>query len=193
MRWSLARVVMAECQSSRRSEGETAVGDVRLHSLHTTCKKKRILTRHGRILEDAPLQELHDVERSPDHGGILTETVRLGHGDIGRAEGLDDAVLTLDLVGRLREQLSWRLFPEDVALARRLGGEQVGWVGLAVAELLDVERHGDFGDVGLEVALEGGHVDGLADTACHGGYNDQCECTRGQLLGRIIKKESSER
>lgn len=112
-------------------------------------RSKRKHTGHGGVLKDAALEILHDVKGRPNHRGILAETIRLGHGDVGGAEGLDDAVLALDLVGRLRDELAGGLLAQDVAVAGGQGGEEVGWVGLAVAKLLHVEGRGDVGHVGL--------------------------------------------
>ena len=47
---------------------------------------------------------------------------------------MDDAVLALDLVGRLGDELAWRLLAEDIAAP--VGRcELVGRVGLAEAKL----------------------------------------------------------
>lgn len=79
------------------------------------------------VFEDAPVEELHDVEGGADDRVIFAEAVGSGHGDVGGGEGGDDAVLALDLVGGFGDELSGRLLAEDVAVARG-GGELVGGV-----------------------------------------------------------------
>lgn len=86
------------------------------------------------VLEDAAVEELHDVEGRAEHGRVLAQAVGLGHGHVGRGKRVDDAVLALDLVGRLGHQPSWWLLAQHVALAVG-GGQLVGWIGLAEAEL----------------------------------------------------------
>ena len=86
------------------------------------------------VLEDAAVEEGHDVKGGADDGLILAQAVGPRHGHVGVREGRQDAVLALDLVGRLGYQLSWRLLAEDIFPA--VGGCQlVGRVGLTKAEL----------------------------------------------------------
>lgn len=86
------------------------------------------------ILEDAAVKEGHDVKGGADDGLILAQAVGPRHGHVGVGQGSQDAVLALDLVGRLGHQLSWRLLAEDIFPA--VGGSQlVGRVGLTKAEL----------------------------------------------------------
>ena len=116
-----------------------------------------LLRRHPRdrrVLEYTSIEELHDVEVAAHHALILAECVGLGHGDVGLLEGVDDAVLAVDLVRSLRapssacflhmngvgnthfrQELARRLLPHDEFLAIPVR-QLVCWVGLAVAELL---------------------------------------------------------
>lgn len=59
--------------------------------------------RDDGVLEDAAVKELHDVEGGAEHGGVLAEAVGARDRDVGVLEGVDDAVLALDLVRRLGE------------------------------------------------------------------------------------------
>ena len=88
---------------------------------------------HG-VLEDAAVEELHDVEGRADDGVVLAQAVGLGHRHVRLGQGVDDAVLALDLVGRLGDEASRRLLAQHVALAVRRC-QLVRRVGLAEAEL----------------------------------------------------------
>lgn len=85
-------------------------------------------------MDDAAVDEGHDVEGGAEDGGVLAEGVRAGDGDGGVLEGGDDAVLAFDFVRGLREEFAGGFFAQDVA-GFVGGGELVGWVGLAEAEL----------------------------------------------------------
>jgi hypothetical protein len=109
---------------------------------------------------------------------------------------VDDAVLALDLVGRLRDELAWRFLAEDIAAA--VGrGELVGRVGLAEAELkgrgksvwrslrggwccrpylLYVEGHLNLGNVLGDPPLQRPKVDGLAHSSGHGRFDFYSAC-----------------
>lgn len=89
------------------------------------------------ILEDAAVQELHDVEGRADDGVVLAEAVRPGHGHRRGAERGDHPVLALDLVRRLGEKLSRRLLAHHVPLPVRRR-QLVRRVRLSEAELLHV-------------------------------------------------------
>lgn len=90
--------------------------------------------RQDRVLDDAPVQKLHDVEVGADYGLVLAETEGLRHGHVGMLQGVQDAVLAVYLMRCLGEQLPWRLFPEHISLLID-GCEEVRWVRLAIAEL----------------------------------------------------------
>lgn len=72
---------------------------------------------HRWILEDAPVQELHDVECSPYDARIITQAIRLGHRNVRMFQGMYDSILPLDLVRRFRQQFSWRLFAQYILAA----------------------------------------------------------------------------
>ena len=83
---------------SCRLEGERGVGRGNVHL-------RSLLGRHPRdrwVLEYTSIEELHDVEVAAHHALILAECVGFGHGDIGLLEGVNDAVLAVDLVRSLR-------------------------------------------------------------------------------------------
>lgn len=94
----------------------------------------RTNTRNRRILEYPPLEELHDVEGRANHAVVFAEADGAGHGDVGARHGGYDAVLAVDLVGGAGEDLARGFLAHHVFLARG-GGELVGGVGLAIAEL----------------------------------------------------------
>lgn len=101
-------------------------------------------------------------------------------------EGVHDAVLALDFVGRLGDESAGGLFAHD-EFAGVGGGDLVGWVGLAEAKLffvgLDAEREegrgrtylleidGEFylGHIFAEEFAKRGLVDGLTNSAGHFG------------------------
>lgn len=56
---------------------------------------------NGWVLEDAAIEELHDVEVCADDFLILTEAEGLWDRDVGVLERVEDPVLAVDLVGRL--------------------------------------------------------------------------------------------
>ena len=86
------------------------------------------------ILKDAPVKKLHDVKGRADDRDILAEAVCLWDRDVRRLQRMDDAVLSLDLVGGLGKQLPRRLLAQDKS--RAIGCRQlVCRVGLAKAEL----------------------------------------------------------
>ena len=101
-----------------------------------------IHARYTKILKDPPVQKLHHVKRRADNGVVLAQAIRLRHGNphargppgVGLADGAHDAVLALDLVRRLGEELARGLLAEDIADAGG-GGELVGGIGLTEAEL----------------------------------------------------------
>jgi hypothetical protein len=79
---------------------------------------------------------------------------------------VDDAVFTVDLVCGFGKQFAGRLLAHDelVAIA---ACEQVCWVGLPIAELLNVQWSFDFGDILLDVFCQVVNANGLSDWACH--------------------------
>ena len=87
-----------------------------------------------RVFEDAAVEEGHDVECSADDRVIFAETEGLWYWNIGVLEGVEDAVLAIDLMGGFGQKLSRGLLAHDILLSiRRL--QQVCWVALAIAEL----------------------------------------------------------
>ena len=89
---------------------------------------------HGKVLKDAPVEELHDVEGRADDALVLAEAVRLGHGDAGALQRMQHPELALDLVRRLGDELARGLLAHDEALA--IGGDDlVGRVRLAKTKL----------------------------------------------------------
>lgn len=88
------------------------------------------------VLEDAAVEELHDVEGGADDAVILAQAVGPRHRHVGMARQRGkDAILAVDLVRRLGQQLARRLLAQHEPRARRHRGKQVGRVGLAVAKL----------------------------------------------------------
>lgn len=155
----------------------------------------RVHAGDGRVLDDAPVEELHDVEGRADDAVVLAQAVRFGHGHVRLLQRVDDAVLALDLVRRLGHQLAGGLLAHHEPLPRAVG-ELVGRIRLTKAELqpkgdvllaictgngpggryvmsisrpylLHVKRHLDLGHILLNVSLKGLDVDGLPDTPRH--------------------------
>jgi hypothetical protein len=83
-----------------------------------------------------PSDEFHHVERAAYDGFVLTEAIRSGDRYAGTAEGRDDAVLPFNRM-RGRQQLRGGrgLRAHDVTVVS--GGEEIGRIRLAAAELLD--------------------------------------------------------
>lgn len=106
------------------------------HSLYVHLRP--VLDAHvgqARILKDAPIQELHDVERGADDGVIFAQAVRLRYRHVRFGERGNDAVLAVDLVRRLREQLARGLLAQHKLGAGGRGCQEVGWIGLTIAKL----------------------------------------------------------
>ena len=102
---------------------------------------------------------------------------------------MDDAILSLDLMSSLGEQLARRFFSHDIFLAGAVG-QLVGGVGLAIAELLDVDGSLDYGDILIDVSRERLNVNRLANCDGHCCCND---CTRAGMILEIIKRMRSSR
>lgn len=58
----------------------------------------RCYTRNRWVFKDTSIEKLHDVEVAAHNAFILAECIGFGNWDIGVLEGVDDAVLTIDLV-----------------------------------------------------------------------------------------------
>jgi hypothetical protein len=71
----------------------------------------------GRVLEDATVEERHDVESCAYDGVVFAKTKGLGHWHVGVLESMEDAILSVDLMGCLGEQLSWWLLAHDILLS----------------------------------------------------------------------------
>jgi small ligand-binding sensory domain FIST len=91
--------------------------------------------RKSGVFEDAAVEERHDVEGGADDRVVFAEAESLRDGHVGVLESVQDAVLAVDLVGCLGEELSWGLLAHDILLAI-CGSQQVCWIALAIAELL---------------------------------------------------------
>jgi hypothetical protein len=89
----------------------------------------------GRVLEDATVEERHDVESCAYDGVVFAKTKGLGDWHVGVLESMEDAILSVDLMGCLGEQLSRRLLAHDILLSI-CRFQEVCWVALAIAELL---------------------------------------------------------
>jgi hypothetical protein len=89
---------------------------------------------YRRVLEDTTVEERHDVERCANDGVVLAKTEGLWDWHIGVLESMEDAVLSVDLMGCLGEQLSWWLLAHDILFAV-CRFQKVRWVALAIAEL----------------------------------------------------------
>ena len=74
---------------------------------------------------------------------------------------MDDAVFSVDLVGGFGDDFAWWLLTHDILLGGWFGGYEVRWVGLAEAELLQLQRCLDFWDILVDPPLERLEVDGL--------------------------------
>lgn len=58
-------------------------------------------TWHVRVRDEPPIEKLHDIEACADHIGIFAENVNFRYRDVGVFEGMENAELALDLMGRL--------------------------------------------------------------------------------------------
>jgi len=91
-------------------------------------------SRQARVFDDSAIQERHDIEGCSNDAVIFAQTICLGHGNIGVLKSMENAVFAVDLVGSLGEQLARRFLSQDIALFVR-GGQQIGRIGLSIAEL----------------------------------------------------------
>lgn len=120
-----------------------------VRDLHS-CPSLGVHARDAKVLKDSAVEELHDVKGRTDHGVVLAEAVGLGNGHagargagrVGLANGAHDAVLALDLVRGLGQELAGGLLAEHIAVAGGRG-ELVGGVGLTKAELQGEEIFGE--------------------------------------------------
>jgi hypothetical protein len=71
-------------------------------------------------------------------------------------------------------------------------GELVGGIGLAIAELLDLDRSFDLGDVGGDVRVEGGNVNWLPNGASHVGDLRGLNCETEVMRAGVVELEISE-
>ena len=72
---------------------------------------------NGRVFEDTAVEERHDVKGCADDRVVFTQTEGLGDRHIGVLESMEDAILSVDLMGCLGEQLSWWLLAHDILLS----------------------------------------------------------------------------
>jgi len=72
---------------------------------------------NGRVLEDTTVEERHDVESCAYDRVVFAKTEGLGDGHIGVLERMEDAILSVDLMGCLGEQLSRWLLAHDILFA----------------------------------------------------------------------------
>jgi len=103
------------------------------------------------------------VERRADDGGVLAEAVDRRDGEVDCLERLEHLVLALDHVRR-RDELADRLLAEHVAAAGAVH-QQERRVGLADLELPHGQRRREARHMGDCVALQRGHVKGVAAVA----------------------------
>ena len=61
----------------------------------------RLYARHGEVLKDAAVEELHHVKGRADDGVVFTKAVGLGNYYVGILEGVHDTILAFDFVSRL--------------------------------------------------------------------------------------------
>jgi len=71
----------------------------------------------GRVLEDTTVEERHDVESCAYDGVVFAKTEGLGDWHVGVFESMEDAILSVDLMGCFGEQLSWWLLAHDILVA----------------------------------------------------------------------------
>ena len=79
------------------------------------------------VFDDAPVQELHNVEGRADDAVIFAQTVDLRDRDVGVLQRVQNPMLALDLVRRLGEQFSWWFLAHYILVACG-GSELVGWI-----------------------------------------------------------------
>jgi hypothetical protein len=111
--------------------------------------------RQPRVAEDAPGQEVHDVERRPDHARVGAQVAHDRHRHARARQRRHHLVLAVHLV-RAGQQRPRRLLAEHVQTlsARRVGGEQEGRVRRAALELQHAHALAKAGDVGAQFALQ---------------------------------------
>ena len=68
------------------------------------------------ILKNPSVQIFHDVKWRSDDCNIFTEAVDLWYWNICLFEGMNDTVLSVDLVCCPREELAWGLLPQYILL-----------------------------------------------------------------------------
>lgn len=105
MRWNFASVTTAECHLCKLSCTQHSDRSIDVHLVPISGTYVR---QHG-ILDNSPIEKLHDVKGSTDDRVIFTKAICLGYRDIGRLECVQDSVLAFNFVRRLGEELSGRL------------------------------------------------------------------------------------
>ncbi len=123
------------------------------HVVHRIEDLAAVGGRHGLhpvVGEDAAGQEFHDVEGGADHAVVLTERVGPGHRHVGMVrQGLDHAVLSVDLMGR-RQQFARRLLAQHVHAPATVS-QMKGRIALPALELEDFQGGAEAFHVGLHV------------------------------------------
>jgi hypothetical protein len=124
-----------------------------IHGIENLAAVGRGNAGHRVVGDDATGQEFHQVECRADHRIVLAKRVGLGHGNVGVVvQRLDDAILTVDLMGR-RKEFAGRFLAQDVHTPAAVG-QVVGRIALATLELQDADRPSKAFDVRRHVVDE---------------------------------------
>lgn len=97
-------------------------------------------TGHCGIRKHAPVQKLHNIERSPDNPGIFAQAISLWYRHICLFQSMDNLVFALYLVCCLGKELTRWLLSKDIPLL--IGRNKlVSRVRLAKTELYAISMH----------------------------------------------------
>ena len=92
--------------------------------------------RQGRVLEDAAVEPLHQVERRAQRLVVVMEQDRTRHRHAGRRQGLQHAIFAIDGMGAAQDRAGRLLAQHQPA---RAVIDEIGRVGLAAAD--DLQPH----------------------------------------------------
>ena len=112
----------------------------------------------GAIVEHAPIEPLHDVERRTDDTPVVAKEKRPRNRHGAAREGRDNAMLAVDRVGG-REEVARRLLPQHEAAI--VVGDEEGRIRLPARHARDLHRTGEAGQAAAEMGVEAGGVERL--------------------------------
>ena len=139
----------------------------------------RRIVGQGCVPDDAAFDHVHHVEHRAGDAIVLAKAVGLGDGETERIERRDDAILTINRVGR-GQQLARGFAAHDVFLGRR--DQLVSRIGLAALELSDFKR----ALVALDIGFHPGGQFRLVETMALGDFLGAGEEVRRVCVGHVL-------